>query len=273
MSVVHSKTTRFISLASGSDGNCYYFEFQGKSLLIDAGIGGRTIKKRLTEFGIAIEEIDFILITHDHIDHIRHLGSLTERFKLPVYTSEKIHNSLAFHPCTAGKMAASRKVMEKERRYEICGIGVTAFEVPHDGSENLGYMIEAGEETLVLVTDAGRVTEKMVEYARKATRLVLESNYDDHMLKNGPYPQVLIDRIKNGHGHLSNSQTAAALKDIYNDRLKQLLLCHLSSNNNTPELAFKESSTSLSDLGVALGKDVELICLPRKESFLCFNLQ
>ncbi len=255
----------FISMSSGSSGNCYYFESDGLAFLIDAGVGGRTLKKRLAEYGKSIENIRFILVTHNHIDHIRHLGSIADRYSIPVYTSEIVHNSLLSNICTVGRIIPHRRVLEKESTFELFGIKITCFDVPHDSDENLGYFIETGSSNITVVTDIGRVTESLITYCKKSRNVIIESNYDHNMLENGRYPVYLINRIKGGNGHLSNEETAQAIKTFYHSELRNIFLCHLSLNNNTPELAFKSSLKSLNELGVKVGEELNLHCLPRRD--------
>lgn len=258
----------FISLSSGSNGNCYYIGNENVSILIDVGVGVRTIKKRLSEYHISIESIDLVLVTHDHIDHVKHLGSFADRYKKPVLATAALHNSLLYHPCTRGTLGDCRKVITEGSAFDYKGVKITPFEVPHDATETVGYYIDFYGETFTLITDVGKITSNVIEYSKRANHLILESNYDYDMLVRGAYPQMLIDRIRNGNGHLCNSETAGALKYIYHDGLKSLFLCHLSENNNTPDLAYNASFNSLSEIGVTPGADLQLTCLPRRDSFL-----
>ncbi len=257
---------KFISLASGSSGNCYYISNGTVSILIDMGIGVRTIKKRLSEYSISIETIDLVLVTHDHIDHIKHLGAFAERYFKPVYATAELHNALANNFTTRGKIGSFKRVIEAEKAAEYAGVKITAFPVPHDGTENFGYYIEISGKKITLVTDVGRVTETVEKYAKKAEHLIFESNYDSTMLNNGFYPKMLIDRISNGKGHLSNLESSEAIKNIYHPSMKSLFLCHLSANNNTPELAFDSAAKALISIGVEPGEAINLACLPRGSS-------
>ncbi|MEN6619143.1 MAG: MBL fold metallo-hydrolase [Rikenellaceae bacterium] len=257
----------FISLSSGSNGNCYFIGNEDISILIDVGVGVRTIKKRLSEYNISIELIDLVLITHDHIDHVKHLGSFAERYKIPVWTTDKLYQSLLYHPRTKGKLAGCRKIIVKDGEYNYKGVKITPFEVSHDATDTIGYYIDFLGEKFTLITDVGKITDEVISYAKKANHLILESNYDYEMLVGGSYPKILIDRIRNGRGHLCNNETADALKQIYHSNLRTLFLCHLSENNNTPDLAYKAAFDSLSEIGVIIGEDLELFCLPRKSSF------
>ena len=258
----------FISLSSGSNGNCYFIGNEDISILIDVGVGVRTIKKRLAEYKISINSIDLVLVTNDHIDHVKYLGSFSERYKIPVLATAELHNSLLYHPCTRGALVDCKRIIVKGCEYNYKGVKITPFEVPHDATDTLGYHIDFFGEKFTLITDVGKITDEVIKYSKKANHLILESNYDYDMLVGGKYPKILIERIRNGKGHLCNKETANALKDIYHTDLRSLFLCHLSENNNTPDLAYKAVFNSLAEIGVNVGHDLDLTCLPRREVFL-----
>jgi phosphoribosyl 1,2-cyclic phosphodiesterase len=256
----------FLSLASGSNGNCYWFSNGIVTFLVDFGIGMRTVKKRLSEYSLNLNDVDFVLVTHDHIDHIKHLGSFVERSYKPVYATESLHNALASNFATRGKLNSSRVIIQAEQPFEFKEVRVTPFPVPHDGTDNYGFYIEMSGVKIAIITDIGRVTDKVLKYASMADHLIFESNYDCKMLEEGPYPKALIDRIRTGKGHLSNSETAEAIEKIYHSSLKTLLLCHLSANNNTPSLALQASGMAILKKGAIPGADFTLECLPRGTS-------
>ncbi|MFA6334264.1 MAG: MBL fold metallo-hydrolase [Bacteroidales bacterium] len=258
----------FISLSSGSNGNCYFIGNGEVSILIDVGVGVRTIKKRLSEYNISIDLIDLVLITHDHIDHVKYLGSFADRYKKPVLATAELHRSLLYHPCTRGSLVDCKRIITKGNTLDYRGVKIIPFEVPHDATDTLGYYIDFFGEKFTLITDVGKITDEVIEYSKKANHLILESNYDYDMLVGGRYPKILVDRIRSGKGHLCNSETAGALKYIYHTGLRNLFLCHLSENNNTPELAYNASFNSLAEIGITPGADLQLTCLPRRGSFL-----
>lgn len=257
---------RFLSLSSGSNGNCYYIGNEMVALLIDAGIGGRTIKKRLLQNNISPESIKFILVTHDHIDHIRHLGSIAKNYHLPVFAPEKLHAALADNFCTREHISPYRRVIDLDEESEHFGIRFKPFEVPHDATQTLGYYIDFYGTKIVVMTDLGDVTEEAVEYCRKANYVVLESNYDLDMLLTGSYHPLLKNRIIEGHGHLSNEKCADIIKKIYHKDLRHIFLCHLSENNNTPEKAYRSAYEALTELCPSLPSTIELTCLPRRSA-------
>ena len=253
---------RFASLSSGSNGNCYYIGTESVAFLIDVGIGGRTIKKRLSDAGIPFESIDFILVTHDHSDHIRSLGLFTQRFHKPVYATRTLHKALSRNYCTMGKMTGCAEYLEEGESRDICGVQVTPFTVPHDATQTVGYHIAIGGEKFTVMTDLGDVTDDAVRYASLADHLIVEANYDIDMLVGGPYPPELKARIMSGHGHLSNEQTAALVRRAAHEGLRDIFLCHLSAENNTPSRAFETVKKTLENIG----SQASLVCLPRMQT-------
>ena len=228
----------FLSLASGSSGNCYYLGTPEFGVLIDAGIGIRTIKKVLKDKAIDFSKIVAVLITHDHADHIK-----------TRYVEETL--------------VSSRKVIEKEVPFMIRDFRITAFEVPHDSTDNVGYYIEYGDHKFTLATDVGHITETVSKYMGMANHLIIEANYDEEMLQFGTYPAFLKERVASPTGHLSNREAAEFLATHYDPKLKDIWLCHLSRDNNHPELAYKTVDFRLFQEGVRVGKDVSLHALKR----------
>lgn len=254
---------KFFSLGSGSSGNCYYLGTNEYGVLIDAGIGIRSIQKALREYGVSFDKIIAVLVTHDHADHIKTVGCLGDKYNIPVYATETVHNGILRNRAVRASLVHSRKIIEKEQAFSIREFQITAFDVPHDSIENVGYHIEFDEQTFVLVTDIGRITDTIKEYAAKANHLVIEANYDEYMLQAGKYPYYLKQRIGNGMGHLSNRLSAQFIASIYSENLQNIWLCHLSQDNNHPEIAIKAVEQALYDNGVVVGKNVKLETLSR----------
>ena len=262
---------RFMSFSSGSCGNCYYLGTEKGGILIDAGVSLRRVKKTLLDAGLTLDSFSAVLVTHDHLDHIRHLGSFCKRLSRPVYTSEQIHRALARHTFTAPTIGPCRKIMDEGQTVEIAGMKVRYFVVPHDATQTVGYAIEVEGRKFVIMTDVGRMTDEAVEYARQADTVVLESNYDMDMLMSGPYTYELKMRIVQGCGHLSNDECASAIRRFWHPGLRNIFLCHLSENNNTHQLAYQCSLEALQSLGVQKGT-VALRCLPRQIPSQMFTL-
>ena len=256
-------TIRFMSLSSGSCGNCYYLGTDEGGILIDAGVSLRRLKKALIENGLDMDSFSAVLVTHDHLDHIRHLGSFCKKLCRPVYTTDVIHGALARHTFTASTISSCRRILLPDQWNEVAGMKVRYFIVPHDATQTVGYAIDASGHKFVIMTDVGRMTDEAVEFARQAHTVVVESNYDMDMLMSGPYTHELKMRIVQGCGHLSNDECASAVRRFWHEDLRNIFLCHLSENNNTRQLAYDCITEALEDSGVGKGS-VALRCLPRE---------
>jgi phosphoribosyl 1,2-cyclic phosphodiesterase len=262
---------KFLSLASGSSGNCYYLGTDGYGILMDAGIGMRNIKKILRANNIELEQIMAVFITHDHIDHIKSVGKLGEKYGIPVYATQKVHAGLENSKYINEKLNLSRRIIEKEEPVCIKDFKITAFEIPHDASDCVGYLVDYNQHKWVLATDVGHINDTVGGYIRIANHLVVEANYDREMLHCSKYPVFLKKRISDGYGHLCNSETAEFLAANFDLHLKNIWLCHLSKENNHPDLAYKTVETAMGAYGIRIGKDVNLSVLKRatpSEAFL-----
>jgi phosphoribosyl 1,2-cyclic phosphodiesterase len=253
----------FLSLASGSSGNCYYLGTPAYGILIDAGVGIRTIRKVLKDNRIDFSKIIALLITHDHADHIKNVGCLGEQHHIPVYATQAVHRGIANSRYVEEQLVASRRIIEKDTPFSLRDFTVTAFDVPHDSTDNVGYLIEFGNHTFTFATDVGHITDTVSAYMSKANHLIIEANYDEEMLRSGSYPQFLKERVSSPTGHLSNREAAEFLATHYHPGLKDIWLCHLSRDNNHPELAYKTVDIRLFREGIRVGKDVTLTTLKR----------
>lgn len=265
---------KFISIGSGSSGNCYCLFTETDGLMIDIGVGIRTLKKYFREYGLSLSKIHHVLITHDHADHIKSVGSISHEYNLPIYATETVHKGIDRNYCVQRKVKTElRHFVEKGQTIEVGDFKITPFEVPHDSSDNVGYQIEATGVTFVVITDAGSVTPEMATYISRTNYLVIEANHDIEMLMQGPYPQYLKDRILSGSGHLSNKDCGEALSNHMTEQLRHVWLCHLSEENNHPELARKTVETILRSYGIIVGKDLQLDILKRKTPTGIFELE
>lgn len=253
----------FFSLSSGSCGNCSFLGNSHYGILIDAGLGPRVIKKRLAEHGIDLSSIMALLITHDHFDHIKSAGYLAEKLHIPVYATRDVHRGITNCRMIHNNLNGSTKYIEKGKAFQIEGIRITPFDVPHDSNDNAGYFFEFGGTRMTLATDVGAITDEVAHYISKAHHLVIESNYDEEMLQNGRYPVHLKRRITSGRGHLSNRQAAEYLANNFTGELRNIWLCHLSADNNSPELAFSTMKEHLSRKGIEVGRHLSLHVLQR----------
>lgn len=265
---------KFISFGSGSSGNCYMLYTANDALLIDIGVGLRGLKKSMYDYGVSLSQIHHVLITHDHADHIKSVGSFSHDYQIPIYATRQVHIGINQNYCITQKVTPDlAHVIEVEQTIQIGDFQVTPFSVPHDSSENVGYFIEAEGTNFCIITDAGLVTDAMKVYIQRARHLVIEANHDTEMVLNGPYPQFLKERILSGTGHLSNRDCAQALVDNMSDFLQHVWLCHLSEENNHPELARKTVETVLRSYGVIPGVDLQLEVLKRTTPTGPFDLE
>ena len=258
---------KFLSISSGSNGNCYYIGNGHTALIVDAGIGFRTIKSRLASAGVDVASVGMIFVTHDHVDHIRGLASVAQRLSVPVYATAKLHDALSRHKAVGPELSGSRRVLRAGYETEMRGVRCVSFEVPHDAAQTLGYRIEFFGTTFVFMTDLGFVPDYAYGYCASADYVIIESNYDVDMLLGGNYPPDLKARIMSDRGHLSNEACAAALRRIWHPGLRGIFLCHLSKDNNTQELAYNTARSSLTSLGLSVPGDIRLECMPRSEVF------
>ncbi|MGL4852253.1 MAG: MBL fold metallo-hydrolase [Phocaeicola sp.] len=254
----------FFSIGSGSSGNAYYVGTSEGGILVDAGVGIRTLKRSLKERGISLEAIQAVFVTHDHADHIKAVGHLGEKYHIPIYATQEVHGGITRNYCVTEKLTEAHTCyVEKEQPLQLGAFTITPFEVPHDGTDNVGYCIEVGGRVFSFLTDLGEITETAAHYIRKAHYLIIEANYDDEMLRMGSYPLYLKDRIRGRNGHMSNHETAQFLAENYELHLKYIFLCHLSKDNNHPELAYKTVEYALRCKGIVVGKEVHLVALKR----------
>ncbi len=254
---------KFFSLGSGSSGNCYYLGCKNYGILIDAGLGIRRIRKTLSEYGVSFDKIMGILVTHDHADHAKTIGCLGDKFNIPIYATQAVCEGILRNGYSQAGLQTTKRIIEKEQSFSINDFEITPFDVPHDSIENVGYHIKIEDQIFVLITDIGRITPTIEQYARNANHLVIETNYDEEMLQQGRYPYFLKQRITSGNGHLSNRLSAEFIARIYHANMRNIWLCHLSQDNNHPEVAYRTVEDALKQRGIIAGKDVRMETLSR----------
>jgi phosphoribosyl 1,2-cyclic phosphodiesterase len=224
-----------ISLQSGSNGNCIYIETAGKRFLFDAGISCVEADRRLAAFGRDIQDVDALIISHDHGDHVRHAGVYQRKYGLPVFITQKTFG-YAVSRYNLGKLDSIHHFSTGEEiRFD--DVVVHSIPSPHDGVDGSVFVISSCEKRIGIFTDIGCVTDDMHQTIAKLDAVFVESNYDPEMLRNGYYPAFLKRRISGPRGHLSNRQAAELL--LAGANLKWACLAHLSKNNNDPSLALK----------------------------------
>ncbi|TLM69309.1 MAG: MBL fold metallo-hydrolase [Deltaproteobacteria bacterium] len=227
-------------LASGSKGNALLVCTGRSRVLVDAGLSARELCRRLAMAGVAPEDLDAVLVTHEHIDHVRGLGPLSRRYGVPVYLHHEAAAALADNQRLARvvEFAAGPELV-------IGDLAIRAFPVTHDAQAPVGFSFDDGAGRTGVATDLGVATRLVAEELRNCRTLVLESNHDEDMLRDGPYPWPLKQRIRSSHGHLSNRDSAGLLETLCWEGLENVLLAHLSETNNHPELARRAAEQTL----------------------------
>lgn len=266
---------QFICFGSGSSGNCYYLNVDGYGIVIDLGIGYRAFKKYFRDYGLSFDKIQAILVTHDHTDHVKSVGSLSAEFKVPVYAASAVHEGMQRNYFMSRKIAADlRHDITPDASFALGAVQVTPFTVPHDSSANHGYCLTfPSGNRFCLITDAGEFTPTLCKHISQATYLVVESNYDALMLEGGPYPPYLRRRIASPRGHADNACTAATLSTHLSEGARRVWLCHLSEENNHPELARKTVENALHSAQNELSPQLQLEVLKRKVPSELYTLE
>lgn len=242
----------FRCFASGSSGNCYYLGTLEKGILIDAGISARTIHRDLREMGLDFPQIYGVLVTHDHADHIRAVGTLGEKVHVPIYGTELIHQGIDRNYGVSVKLRTARKYFEIGKPFELCGMTINTFPISHDSTQCVGYTIDVAGTRFMIATDCGEPSEALVEALATSNHIVIEANHDEQMLLNGPYPTYLKERILSPRGHQSNVVCGELLAQTYSTKMKHIWLCHLSEENNDPVLAHRVVREYLESVGADL---------------------
>lgn len=271
----------YFSMGSGSSGNSCYIGTSRGGIIIDAGVRADEIETMVRDNGMEMKNVLGVLITHDHADHVKYVYSLLRNNRhLKVYCTNRVMNAILRRHSISKRIKDYHVPIFKEIPFKIAELEITAFEVPHDGADNMGFSISFDNRNFVLATDMGEVAARARHYISEANYLVIESNYDLGMLLRGRYPEYLKARIQTGVGHMDNLHTAAFLSETVTDRLSHIFLCHLSKDNNTPEIALKTVREALEKKGKKVGKaensiedrkaDVQLMALPRYGSTRLF---
>lgn len=278
------ESLRFISFGSGSSGNCAYLGTSSGGILIDAGVDASKVFEVLALNGVTPDMVKGVCLTHDHGDHVRYVYQIVRRYRhIHIYCTPRTLNGILRRHSISRRIKDYHEAIFKEIPFTLAGMTLTAFEVSHDGTDNSGYMMEYAGSRFVVATDMGCITDRADFYMKQANFLMIESNYDDLMLTNGPYKEYLKARIRDVKGHLDNKMAAGFVAENYNDGLKYVFLCHLSHDNNTPDVAVKEMRNALEARGVTVGKgegtlsdrakNVQVVALPRFDPSMWFVLR
>lgn len=268
------KPLYYCSFGSGSSGNSCYVGSEQGGIIVDAGLRSEEIERGLASNGVSMKHVKALLLTHDHADHVKYAYALLRNHKhLKLFCTNRVLNGMLRKHSISKRIKEYHVPIFKEIPFKILDFEITAFEVPHDGSDNMGFSLEFDDRRFVIATDLGVISDRARYYISRATYLMIESNYDAYMLRMGRYPEYLKARIAGGSGHLDNRQTADFLREIVNPGLNHIFLCHLSKDNNTPQIALRTVREALESKGLKVGSametmddkkaDVQLAALPR----------
>ena len=228
---------RFCSLYSGSSGNSLFVESNKTKLLVDCGESAKKIITSLADIDVDIEKIDAILVTHEHIDHVKSLGTLSKKYNIPIYTNIETLNAM---PDQANKIKDDNiHIFDFSKDFEIGDFQIHPFSIPHDAVNPCAFNIFYNNKKISIATDIGHITPEIIKNLEKSSFMLLESNYDPNILKCSPYPYHLKERISGPLGHLSNNVAGQTVSHLIDSGLNTVMLGHLSRENNFPELAYK----------------------------------
>lgn len=248
---------RFALLGSGSKGNATLIEQGDTCVLLDCGFTLRETEQRLARLGRSPEQLSAILVTHEHQDHLGGVGPVARKYGLPVWLSNGTLRAAAHR---LGRLPDCR-LFNSHTDFAIDALQVHPFPVPHDAREPCQFVLGNGVHRLGVLTDTGRATAHIAHQLDACDALILESNHDSRMLRDGPYPPALQERVAGGLGHLSNDQAAGLLAELDSSRLQHLVAAHLSEQNNRPDLA-------VAALSGALGCEAQWIALADQQQGL-----
>lgn len=247
---------QFSVLASGSTGNSLYVEHEGKGYLIDAGLSAKRMTEQLTAIGRSIDDVEAVFVTHEHSDHIKGVGVLARKYKLPIYANEKTWAAMSK---SIGHVPSDLQYNFKMESVEsFGGLQIESFGVSHDAADPMFYTMHANDRKLAIITDTGYVSDRMKGIIQAADAFVFESNHDVGMLQMCRYPWSVKHRILSDVGHVSNEDAAVAMSDVIGDKETKIFLAHLSKDNNMKELARMTVSQILESFEVPVGQQVQL---------------
>ncbi|KIL78289.1 MBL fold metallo-hydrolase [Bacillus badius] len=250
-------TLRFSVLASGSTGNAFYVETQDQAFLVDAGLSGKQMEALFAQIDREIKNLTGILVTHEHSDHIKGLGVLARKYKLPIYANEKTWQ--AMDKLTGNIDVEQKFIFDMETVQSFGNLDIESFGVSHDAAEPMFYVFHHEGKKLALITDTGYVSDRMKGIIKGADAYVFESNHDVQMLRVGRYPWNIKRRILGDFGHVSNEDAALAMSDVIGDRTKRIYLAHLSQDNNMKDLAKMSVTQTLEMKDMPVGEQFELL--------------
>lgn len=247
---------RFCSLVSGSSGNCLLVQDDSTKILVDCGVSGKNTAQLLKEIGVDINAIDAVLVTHEHSDHVSGIGVISRKYGIPIYANQKTWNAM---PRSIGAIRdENRRIVEMNRDFSILSLQIKAFPTPHDAACPCGYNICSNGKKLTIATDLGHLDHALLSNFEQSDFAFIEANHDVEMLIHGTYPDQLKRRILSDFGHLSNQSAGDLASSLVQNGTKNIMLGHLSNENNLPQLAYETVLQAFAFAGIKAGKDVLL---------------
>lgn len=260
----------YISIASGSNGNCHFINEKNTKILVDVGITGKKVVEGLSSFDIDLKNTQGILVTHEHTDHIRGVGVLSRKYDIPIFATKKTMEELSGK---IGKISEKNlKIIKKDEKFNIGDLEICAHEISHDAVDPVMYKIYNGKKNIAIITDLGYVSKKIEDISKGCDVVVLESNHDPNMLEVGPYPFELKKRVGSKWGHLSNDSCGEFCAKLIKNGTKKILLAHLSRQNNMPLLAYQSVISILDKYGISSKNDVQISVLEQFSPSHCVYL-
>lgn len=247
---------RFSVLASGSTGNAIYVENDEHAFLVDVGLSGKKMEQLFAKIDRDMKNLTGILVTHEHSDHIKGIGVVARKYKVPIYANEKTWQAMDGH---IGNIPTEQRfIFNMETVQSFGSLDIESFAVSHDAVDPMFYVFHENDRKLVVITDTGYVSDRMKGIIRGADSFVFESNHDIGMLQMGRYPWSIKRRILSDVGHVSNEDAAIAMSEVVFEKPTQIYLSHLSKDNNMKELARMSVSQILEEKGFIIGEQFEL---------------
>lgn len=228
---------KFYSLYSGSSGNSLLVETPNSKVLIDAGVSTKKIETALSDLKVDIHDIDAVLVTHEHSDHVKGLGTLAKKFNIPIYANQETWDAM---PEIAEKVQLeNQNLFKPNEKFDIGDLKILPFSIPHDAANPCGFNLFYENQKISIATDLGHMDNQLIKYLEESQFILLEANYDPNILKCSRYPYPLKQRIAGPNGHLSNEMAGKTISYLLKSGLRKVMLGHLSKENNFPELAYQ----------------------------------
>lgn len=225
----------FCSLYSGSSGNSLFVQTDNTKILVDAGESAKKIETALNSIDVNINDIDAVIVTHEHSDHIKGLTTISKKFDIPIYANKETWDAMP----QVGEKTKNQNLFNINEKFEIGDLKIIPFSIPHDAANPCGFNIFYNNQKISIATDIGHIDKKIIKNLEESSFILLESNYDPNILSYSKYPYSLKQRIAGPNGHLSNEAAGKTVSYLLNFGLKNVMLGHLSKENNFPELAYK----------------------------------